>query len=156
MIKNNSTYKGKHTYTKRNTKTIITIIITKKRETMKSKVSKEDIAYADDLLTRCESLPEDSTNESDTIEDEFEDDRSVFFLEEDSEVFGDDKGEDLLFLGFMKSNGKPIPQPSAESVQRAKSLLGTFDPMPRTTPAYEAECIFKNAKGEPWKNKQTK
>lgn len=34
MIKNNSTYKGKHTHAKRNTttiKTITTIIITKKR-----------------------------------------------------------------------------------------------------------------------------
>lgn len=117
---------------------------------MENQVSKEDIAYADDLLMRCESLPEDNTEESDIVDNDFEDDRSVFFLEKDSEVFGDDKVEDLLFLGFMKSNGKPIPQPSVESVQRAKSILGTFDSIPQET---YGECSFKNGKGEPWKNK---
>lgn len=105
--------------------------------------SKEDIAYADDLLTRCDSLINEQL-------EEYEDDRVVFSLEKDSDVFGDDEGKDVnfMFLGFVKGNGKPLPEPSKESVQKAQSLLGHIDPIP--PPESCEDCGFKNGKGEPW------
>lgn len=119
-----------------------------------AKVLKEDIAYADDLLTRCESLPDECVGGCNATNDSyFEDDQVVFGLEKDSDVFCDDNGEDLMFLGFTKSNGKPLPHPSEDSIEKAKSILGPLEQLPKE--AYES-CGFKNGKGEVWDNNNNK
>lgn len=122
---------------------------------MDSKTLKEDFAYADDLMMRCESLPEEEESEctkkgSDQC---LEDDRAVFFLEKDSDVFDYNEDENLTFSGFAKGNGKPLPTPSAESIQKAKIMLGSVDPVPEEE---NVECNFKNGKGEPWEAKNAK